>query len=178
MYDPSQHHRRSIRLKDYDYSQPGAYFVTISTQDRQPVLGTVLSGTMELSAPGKIAADFWSVVPGHFTNIESDTFVVMPNHLHVILIVTRHNGEKVETETQLQKSRTGSLGQVIAFYKYQTTKLINALSDTPGRRFWQKNYYEHVIRNDKDLRLAREYIENNPLKWELDRENPSFRRKQ
>ena len=159
--------RRSTRLKDYDYSQEGAYSVTICTHRMACILGDVVDGEMRLNKYGVIVNDYWAEIPGHFSNVGIDVFIVIPNHVHGIIVLTdnRRGGETPPL-------RKYTLGQVIAYFKYQTTKSINRIRNTPGTPVWQRNYYEHVIRNENDLDEIREYIVNNPLKWELDRENP------
>lgn len=170
--------RRSIRLKEYDYSQAGGYFVTICTYGGKCLLGNVITGEMRLSQYGEITNKFWHKIASHFPNAKTDVFVVMPNHIHGIIFITderrggvspphhSHQGE----ETSPLRKRT--LGQIIAYFKYQTTKQVNQILNTAGTSLWQRNYYEHVIRDEKDLKQIREYIIHNPLKWELDSENP------
>ena len=132
---------------------------------------------MELSDIGKIINRFWIEIPNHFSNVYLDEYIIMPNHFHGIIMidincrggVTPPYIEGRET-LPLQQKRT--LGQVIGYFKYQSTKYINKIHRSPGRAIWQRNYYEHVIRNEDDLRQIREYVLYNPLKWELDEENP------
>jgi putative transposase len=188
-YDPEKHHRRSIRLKGYDYAQPGAYFVTICVRERECVLGDVVDGKMALSDFGQIAHHFWTQVPDHFPNTSVDTFIVMPNHIHAVVIIndpSRRGEVTGEVISPLQHNAvtdTGAvtaplqidrptLGQIVAYYKYQTTKQINQIRDNPGVPFWQRSFYDHIIRNDRELNAIRRYIADNPLKWELDRDNP------
>ena len=176
-YDHDIHHRRSIRLKEYDYSQAGAYFVTICAKNQKPIFGNILSDKMELSDIGKIINRFWIEIPSHFSNVHLDEYIIMPNYLHGIIMtdincrggVTPPQIEGRET-LPLQQKRT--LGQVIGYFKYRSTKYINEIHRLPGRAIWQRNYYEHVIRNEDDLKQVREYILYNPLKWEMDEENP------
>ena len=173
--------RKVIRLSDYDYSQAGGYFVTICTYNRECILGQVINGETISLPLGEKAKEFWQEIPKHFENVQLDEFMVMPNHIHGIIII------KDETETRRgevsspEYDKNGgvtpplqrpTLGQIVAYYKYQTTKLINQIRNIPGSSVWQRNYYEHIIRNENELYRIREYIQNNPLKWELDRENP------
>jgi REP element-mobilizing transposase RayT len=160
-YDPTKHHRHSIRLAGYDYAQAGVYFVTICTQNRECLLGDVIDNTMRLSTYGRIATEWWNNIPDHFDNAELDGYVAMPNHLHGIIVL-----HSPETGTPRR-----TLGQIIAYFKYQSTKSINDLCDTPGRRFWQRNYYEHIVQNETELNRVREYIINNPVSWVTDDEN-------
>lgn len=174
--NPEPRARRSIRLKEYDYSQNGAYFVTICTQNKGHVLGEILDGEMRLNGYGEIVSKFWDKIPHYFSNVKTDLHAVMPNHIHGIILIMRDCRGGVspppsqgEVTSPLQKR---ALGQIIAFFKYQTTMTINQIRESPGERVWQRNYWEHVIRNENKLFKIRQYIQNNPLKWHLDRENP------
>ena len=178
--------RRSIRMEDYDYASAGAYFITICSQNRGFVFGNVINDAVELTALGQIVLDAWLRLQERFPSIVLDTFMIMPNHLHALILMRESAGagfprplthaqgasrplqEGAET-APLQRS---TLGQVIAYFKYQTTKSVNSTNGTPGLRLWQRNYYEHVIRNEDELRTAREYILTNPLRWAIDHENP------
>jgi REP element-mobilizing transposase RayT len=162
------HHRRSIRLKGYDYSALGAYFVTLCIQDRLNLLGRMEGPHVALTPAGEMARRAWEAMPEHYPEVGVDTFVVMPNHLHGIVLLrgADHPEDKVT-----------SLGDVIKRFKSVTTRLyITGVSEQawtpfPGR-LWQRNYYEHIIRSDEDLWATREYIHNNPSQWAQDRENP------
>jgi REP element-mobilizing transposase RayT len=186
-YDPQKHHRRSIRLRQYDYSWPGAYFVTICVREKECVLGEIIDGEMRLSEWGRIVHEFWDAIPDHFPNVSIDGHVTMPNHGHAIIKVdydrrgavtapndaapndTAPNNGEMGGETPPLRA---TLGQIVAYYKYQTTKRINAVRGTPGVPFWQRNYWEHVVRDEIDLNRIRQYIENNPLRWREDQLNP------
>jgi REP element-mobilizing transposase RayT len=168
--------RRSIRLKGFDYSQPGAYFVTICVQGKEFSLGTIDNDKIHLSRYGQICRDVWKHVPSHFPGIYMDTLVLMPNHLHVIITILESN----HAANQPQQRRGGvtpplrpSLGQIVGYYKYQTTKEINRIRGTPGTPFWQRNYYERVVRNQNELDRIRKYIVDNPRNWDRDRNHPS-----
>jgi putative transposase len=175
-YNPQIHHRRSIRLKYYDYNQAGAYFVTICVQNRECLFGNITNQNLQLNQYGQIIDRIWHHLPNHFDNLEIDAAVIMPNHFHGILLITdrssivsetnRVNGNRPFYE---QKTR---LGQIIAYFKYQTTKLINQKRHLPGLRIWQKNYYEHIIRNEKTLAILRQYIMENPTRWDIDQLHP------
>jgi REP element-mobilizing transposase RayT len=177
-FDPQPHYRRSIRLNDYDYSQVGLYFITIVTQGRVSLFGEVVDGEMRLNRYGEIIQKWWDALPGHFSNVETGAFVIMPNHVHGIIIIgdDRRGMVPVPQETQgggtppLQKR---TLGQIVAYFKYQSTKEINALKGGPVTKCWQRNYYEHIIRNQQDLELTWLYIESNPAQWEKDADNPA-----
>ena len=163
-YNPNFHHRRSIRLKDYDYSRPGAYFVTISTHDRVECLGEIVDGEMSLSAAGQIAAETLQWVAGRYSYVELDAWVVMPNHIHAIIVLADDAG----ANTYKRKP----LGRIVGMFKTASTKRVNQLQDTPGRLFWQRNYYEHIVRNGRSLDRLRRYIAGNPARWPEDREYP------
>ncbi|HEX9911674.1 MAG TPA: transposase [candidate division Zixibacteria bacterium] len=167
----------SIRLKDYDYSQNGAYFVTVCARNHESFFGNVFREEIVLNKYGKIVNQLWNELPNHFFNIESGWFMVMPNHIHGVIVinnecrggVTPPMGESAFGGSPLQIPK---LGQIIAYFKYQTTKIINKIRSTPGLQLWQRNYYKHVVRNEDELNKIRYYIQTNPLKWHLDRENP------
>jgi REP element-mobilizing transposase RayT len=224
-YDQRKHHRRSIRLPGYDYRSPGAYFVTLCVHGGECLLGEVVDGVTALNDFGQIVHDFWRQVPVHFPRVSIDTFVVMPNHLHAIIVIraekrvgdAEKGGETPPlqdmandagrgavvappivapsiandagrgavaapsvaappivpppaVQSQIQKP---SLGQIVAYYKYQTTKRINELRTMPGVPFWQRNYWEHVIRYQRSLNRIRAYIENNPARWAEDQLHPN-----
>jgi len=192
-YDPEKHHRCSIRLKDYDYSQVGAYFITICTYNRECLFGEILNGETKLNDAGQMIHTVWNELPRHYIGVEVDEFVVMPNHIHGIIVLNVGAGpracpDKGQSELQPREGRprggqpqgvapTLSLPDVAhrfkslttAHYRFGVTQ--NGWPPFPGK-LWQRNYYEHVIRNENDLNEIREYIINNPLKWELDTENP------
>jgi len=153
-------HRRSNRLKGYDYSSPGSYFVTICTHNRKNSFGRIEKGKVQLNEFGRIGDKYWKKLLTHFSDVEIDTYVVMPNHVHAIITLAE---EKV-----LPPHTLPELGQVVAYYKYQSTKNINLAREKPNHRVWQRSYFDHIIRNNKELRSYQQYILENPLKWELD----------
>ncbi len=181
---PSRPSRRTLRLRGYDYTQPGAYFVTICTHHREPLFGQVADGEMVLNAFGKMVWEEWfktaQVRP--YVELFEGEFVIMPNHIHGIVWIV---GDMVGGPRSLapppqpktsgvdpNNVTPGSLGAIIRAFKSAVTKRINALRGTPGAPVWQRNDYEHIIRNDDALNRIREYIETNSLRWHLDRENP------
>jgi putative transposase len=169
-----EHARKSVRMKDFDYSQAGAYFVTICTQNKECLFGEIVKGEMVLNDAGRIVQTTWDELPTRYTNVTLDTYAIMPNHFHGIIIL---NPEPVGARSSRpnndgRENRAPTLGKIIAYFKYQTTKQINMARNTGTQKLWQRNYYEHVIRNDSDLNQIREYISQNALKWELDEENP------
>ncbi len=196
-FDPQKHHRRSIRLQGYDYSQEGAYFVTIVTWRREFLFGNIVNGEMMLSPYGEIVQKWWGEIPVHFPNVETGAFVIMPNHIHgIIFIVGERRGTvsvpKDDGENSISENNdmsgqnlggktpplrvfngTPTLGQIIAYFKYQSTKEMNKVENAGVvTKFWQRNYYEHIIRDGKDLQNKTDYIEANPLLWGEDDENP------
>jgi putative transposase len=183
-YNPKLYQRRSIRLREYDYSMPGGYFVTICTDDDRCILGKIVEEEMRLNEMGKIVAQCWHEIPNHFPCVELDAFVAMPNHIHGIIVIKddgsgiQLNGHKdlvgVENFQPLQKKfqhvTPKSLGSIIRSYKAAVTRECR-VRNCRGFR-WQRNYYDHIIRDDKDLDNIREYIANNVLQWILDKDNP------
>lgn len=184
--------RRSLRLNGYDYSQAGACFVTICTQDRACILGDIVYEEVRLSGAGMMVEAVWAEVPEHYPGIQTDVFVVMPNHIHGIIVILESDpsvgaGPRACPDLGQTSKRIGqpqgvaptglSLSDVVHRFKTLTTKhYVDGVRNhgwPPFRaRFWQRNYYEHVIRNDGELDRIREYIATNPLRWALDRENP------
>ncbi len=235
-YNPDIHHRRSIRLKGYDYSRSGAYFITICTHDRQCLFGEVVDGRMRLNALGEMARQCWQDIPRHFPHAALDAFVVMPNHVHgIVWIVNDPNqstndndvgaktvgaksdeigslGDASETvgaknfsplrsSTHSHQQRANhdspghstpssppapqnprprgtskTIGSIVRGFKIGVTKW--ARQHTDIHIVWQRNYYEHIVRDENDLNRIREYIMNNPLNWAKDQENPSATRKE
>jgi REP element-mobilizing transposase RayT len=191
-YDPERHHRRSIRLKEYDYSQAGAYFVTICTQDRAHLFGDVVDGEMRLNDVGRMVVTEWERIPERFLNIELDAFIVMPNHIHGIIVIIQHVGAGLVPAQNgatpvgagLVPAQDGAttrvaptVGDVVGAFKSRVTveyiRRVKKSGWPPFRgRLWQRNYYEHIIRDEESLNRIREYIATNPLRWHLDRENP------
>jgi len=169
------HHRHSIRLKGYDYSQTGYYFVTICTRNREWVFSDVVDGKMKLSRIGQLVQIAWNDLLERFHNLELDEFAVMPNHVHGIIIIVEaglalpNQGAASSAPTKDISTR---LGDVVRAFKSVSAINVNRFLSRLGVPLWQRNYYEHIIRNEESLNRVREYIETNPLRWELDRENP------
>jgi REP element-mobilizing transposase RayT len=165
-------------LKDYDYSQAGAYFMTICTHSHKCLFGEIVSGATQLNKFGNVVNKCWLEIPHHFPNVEVDAFAIMPNHIHGIMsIVDNCRGTACRAPTEMierfGKPTACSLPTIVRSFKSAATKRINALRKTPGARIWQRNYYEHVIRNEDDLNEIRQYILDNPVKWDMDEENPT-----
>ena len=185
-YDPHKHQRRSIRLQGYDYSSRGAYFITICTQNRQCLFGEIDEGKMRLTPLGKIVKEQWNEIPSRFTGIAMDEFIVMPNHIHGIinivgaplagaLIADGQNDMGAHAKGAPARGAP-TVGTIIGAYKslcvHHTLKWIK--QNEPNRilgKLWQRNYYEHIIRDENELNRIRQYIIDNPEKWEMDREN-------
>jgi putative transposase len=156
---PEKPQRRSIRLKEYDYSRPGAYFVTICTHNREPILGNIVNGKMELNLYGKIVSTRWRSLRRRHKYMDLDAFVVMPNHFHGIIVI--RSGTKRD-----------AVPDIVRGFKTFSARRINQERGTPGNPVWQRNYWEHVIRDQDSFRRIHDYISTNPLRWHLDRENP------
>jgi putative transposase len=162
--------RKSIRLKDYDYTQAGAYYVTVCVNNRKCMFGDVHNGEMVLNEYGEMADKCWNQISQHFPHVELDECIIMPNHLHGIINITPNVGAGFPRpdNDKGRGNRAPTLGQIIAYFKYGSTKQINQLRDTPRKPVWQRNFYEHVIRDESGLNRIREYIVNNPAQWEKD----------
>lgn len=165
---PSAHQkkRRSIRLQGYDYSQAGAYFITICTNNKECLLGDIINGEFQISQLGRIVQQCWEDIPLHFPHIELDAFVIMPNHIHGIAVIINSSDPKTERYSQ---PTSGTIPTMVRSFKSAATKSINLLRQTPGNKLWQRNYWEHVVRNESQMTWIQEYIINNPTQWELDK---------
>ena len=182
MYDSEMHHRRLIRLKGYDYSQTGAYFVTMCVKNKENWLGKITDGEEVLSEIGSIAEKCWNEILTHYPCVQLDKYVIMPNHIHgIIKIIDNdfvgaenlqplHQIQPLPKINQYQKIISKSLGSIIRGFKIGVTKWCNLHKYELFA--WQRNYHEHIVRNEKELNRIREYIVNNPLRWQFDRENP------
>jgi REP element-mobilizing transposase RayT len=153
------HHRRSIRLKGYDYTLPGAYFVTIDTWQREPLFGEVVGGDMQLNRLGRVVLQAWHDLPKHYPNVSLDAFCIMPNHIHGIIVL-------------VDATTVQGLPEIVRALKSFSARRINHLRGSPGTPVWQRNYYEHILTNDDELGKARFYIINNPLKWQNNTDQP------
>jgi len=175
-YSQERYHRRSVRLKGYDYSNPGAYYVTICTWNRDCIFGEIINGEMKLNEFGEVVNREWLCSSEIRREIELDEFVVMPNHIHGIIFINGNGNTAHDLGANgcspLRK-RSRSLSSFIAGYKSAVTKSINILRNTPGMPVWQRNYFEHIIRNEYGLFRIREYIRNNPVQWDMDENNPA-----
>jgi REP element-mobilizing transposase RayT len=176
-------YRRSLRLCGYNYSQSGAYFITICTNKRRCLFGNIVNNEVNLNELGNIVLNIWNSLPNKYSNIELDEFVIMPNHLHGIILITDveaihelplQESMNVGTihELSLGERRNMLLPKVIGYFKMNSAKIINQKILSSGTSLWQRNYYEHIIRNEYELDRIREYIVNNPIKWMQDYDNP------
>lgn len=169
-FDPQKHHRRSIRLKGYDYSQVGAYFVTFVAWQREVLFGEIVNGEMMLNDFGQIVSEKWQWLETQYPYIELGAWVVMPNHFHGILVIRDDGwGGSRSAPTPIKRK---PLGGLIGAFKTVSTKHINLLRNTEGQVIWQRNYYEHIIRNEREMDRISRYIESNPSRWTDDDENP------
>ena len=203
-YDPNIHHRRSIRLKGYDYSQAGLYFITICCEDRICRFGEIVGAgfnpahdgirqpqgfvpTMQLNEYGQIAYNEWAKLPERFTNFELDVFQIMPNHVHGIIslndvgatLAVAPNDTNAQTgqphtanKGQPQGLPLPTIGDIVGAYKSlvanECLKIFKTKNETMGK-LWQRDYYEHIIRDEQSYQRISEYIINNPAKWKDDK---------
>jgi REP element-mobilizing transposase RayT len=165
-FDSNIHHRRSIRLRGYDYSQAGAYFVTICAHLHKCRFADKRNGTLYLNDEGRMVAEQWTGLVANQAGIELDEWVVMPNHFHGIVIL--ENTQPKSPDATISH-RNMSLSKLVGRFKMQSAKQINLLQKTPGQPVWQRNYWEHVVRNETDLQRIRDYIRNNPATWATDK---------
>jgi REP element-mobilizing transposase RayT len=172
-YDAIIHHRRSIRLPHYDYAQPRGYFIALCTQNRACLFGDIIKGKMVLNDAGIMVEKCWNEIPQHFANVILDEHAIMPNHFHGIIIIVGaglsrpilNNGRE---GNEGREDRAPTVGNIVAYFKYQSTKHINIIHNGGFQKLWQRNYYERVIRGEKELFEMRQYIINNPANWEMD----------
>jgi putative transposase len=166
--------RRSIRLKDYDYAMAGAYFVTICAHQRRCLFGRIAEFQMRQNAFGSIVEEEWFRSAKIRRSIMLDAFVVMPNHVHGIVIIGEQNGGTTgRSPDRSAGPARGSLGSFIGNFKAAVSRRIGALAQAPDSPVWQRNYYEHIVRSDRELEQIREYIVLSPAQWANDRQNPA-----
>ena len=192
-YNPEIHHRQSNRLPGYNYTQHGMYFVTVCTHGRECLFGKIIDSQMIMNDLGHVVAEEWVKTAEIRSNVELDIWVVMPNHFHAIVVIDDDNpprrgdlrspffqqthGESIKpfrsaNQGDRQVAPTGprakSIGAIMSGFKSAVTKRINIVRQTPGLPLWQRNYWDHVIRDEADLKRIREYVATNPLRWESD----------
>lgn len=190
-FNPLIHNRRSQRLPGYDYSRPGAYFVTMCVRNREYLFGEIQNNTTHLNSYGQIVKETWYDLPNHIGNVVLDEFVIMPNHIHGIIILVGAGSEPAPTNQDVPCSEPASTNQymfrsepipvnrkkhqalpeVIRQLKTFSSRRINQHRKTPGVSVWQRNYYDHIDRNESELNRIRQYILNNPINWQYDEEN-------
>jgi REP element-mobilizing transposase RayT len=163
--------RKPLRLKGYDYSQAGAYFVTICAKDRKHLFGRILGETMEANTYGHIVEESWRDIPNHGRGVELDEFILMPNHIHGIVVIF-DDIPSVGVGSEPVPTKRHSLSEIIRGFKTFSARRINEIRATPGTPVWQRGFFEHIIRNEKSLTHIREYITSNPQRWMLDKEIP------
>ncbi|MBI4773636.1 MAG: transposase [Deltaproteobacteria bacterium] len=165
--------RRSLRLPGYDYSQAGAYCVTVCGHERALLFGDVLNKQMVLNDSGRMVAECWNDIPIQFSHVELDEFVVMPNHIHGIVLIRGRGRGVLQYAPTGPRSLSQTIGAILRGFKSVATSRVNESGNTPGAKLWQRDYYEHIIRNDEELNRVRESINDNPAEGEFDRENPT-----
>lgn len=187
-FDPAKHHRRSIRLKGHDYASEGAYFVTIVTQGRECLFGKIIDGEMILNEAGQMVVKWWNELSNKFPDVIAGAFVIMPNHFHGIIIIEKTAGADLrvcpdrESISEHKGEHVGSprrdvpLSQIMQWFKTMTTnEYIRGVKQLGWHPFvgklWQRNYYEHIVRNEKSLQRITDYIFANPSRWYKDQEN-------
>jgi len=168
----------STRLQEYDYSSPGAYFITVCTKNHKCLFGKIADGQMILNNFGKIVLECWHDLPNHYAHIILDVFVIMPNHVHGIIIIVETGLKPVSTKpvSTMELSNTAvtdpkpnhGLSEFVRAFKTFSSRRINAIRQTAGCKVWQSRFHDRIIRNEPELNKTREYIINNPLNWETD----------
>jgi REP element-mobilizing transposase RayT len=188
-YNPDLDHRRSHRLQTWEYRDTGAYFVTVCTHDRSPLFGRFAGEQLALSKFGDIVTNEWWRSAELREGIDLDSFMVMPNHVHGIIWIRREptvgarrasplrSDPGNASRRQPQGAASGSLGAIVGSFKSAAAKRINQLRNTPGAPVWQRNYHDRIIRSERELNAARQYILDNPRKWAEDKHNPAVFRK-
>ena len=175
---PAERQRRSIRLPNYGYAQAGAYFITVCTHRRTPLFGEIRDDQLRRNEAGQMVWECWKAIPEHYPHAKTDAFIVMPNNVHGIIVITdthvgANNYSPLQSVEQQFRSPSRTLGSIVRGFKIGVTKWFRANTDISA--VWQRNYYEHVIRNETALHDIRHYIILNPAKWADDPENPRNR---
>ncbi len=185
-FNSEKHNRRSIRLKGYDYSRQGAYFVTICTQNRECLFGNIQQNKMILNHAGEMVLETWNELSIKCPSIVIDESIIMPNHVHVIICIVgaplvgalpwdaRQGGQKTRAGTRPAPTVLGNVVGIfksISTHQYAINVNANNWPPFPGK-LWLRNYYEHIIRTENEINRIRHYITNNPLQWDNDKNNP------
>lgn len=170
-YDPEIHHRHSVRMKEYDYSQPGDYLVTMCTKQNVHLMGEFKDSSLVLSKYGIIIETWLKNISAKYSNVIIDKYVLMPNHVHAIISIRSKTDSRCEGEVtsplpaaEVEQKRP-TLGAIVAYFKYQSTKEINEKFGVPGEPIWHRNYFEHIIKNEVELAEIRNWIDGNPENW-------------
>jgi REP element-mobilizing transposase RayT len=175
-----EHHRRSIRLNGYDYTQLGSYFITICTHHRICLFGEIVTDAMHLNSIGQVAFREMAKLTQRFPNMLIDEAIIMPNHIHAIWQIQESKGTAAQSPNQIPNSSrrvpteqfgkpvSGSIATMVRSYKSAVALRIHRMRDAPTGPIWQRNYYEHIIRNEAEWQRIREYIQVNPSRWDTD----------
>ena len=174
-YNPDAHRRRTIRLRGYDYSQGGMYFITICAENCKCLFGSITDGKMSTNDFGRAVKQCWNTIPFHFPHATLDEFIVMPNHIHgIIALQEKDLPYKVSSDGAVgaknfspPRGTSRTIGSIVRGFKIGVTKW--ARSNTSAHEIWQRNYWEHIIRGEAELTNIREYIQNNPVRWIQDK---------
>ena len=163
--------RRSLRIKHFDYSTPGAYFVTICTYKKRCLLSKVVENNIIQTEIGNIVEFQWKRTADIRKEISLDAYIIMPNHLHGIIFISKEGTARRAPTEEFGKPVSGSIPTIVRSFKSAATKAVNSIRNSSGEPFWQRNYYEHVIRNEHEFNQKRDYIISNPSRWNEDNEN-------
>ncbi len=176
--------RKRLRLAQYDYAKQGAYFVTVCVFEKMCILGDIVHGQMRENGYGRVIHDIWDRLPERYGNIKLDYCVMMPNHFHGIVMITNTDvgaGSPGPYGSIIAGGETPplrpTLSRVMGYFKYETTKRINGMRNTPGMKLWQRSFHDRVIRDEREWNDIRQYIEYNPQQWADDAENPALRQR-
>ncbi len=160
--------RKSLRLPNCDYTQTGAFFITMITKNRECLFGSVFQSEIRLSPLGNIVNDVWQSIPLHFPQATVNHFVIMPNHIHGIISMAGARHMPQQNFEQFGKPVSGSIPTIIRSFKSEVTRRFNILRNSPGGKVWQRNFYERVIRDEEEFQKLSDYILANPLNWHED----------
>lgn len=163
-FDNKIHHRKSIRLRNYDYSQAGAYFITVCTQNKECLFGDIIDDEMQFNDAGRIIQLMWNEIPMHYPQVELDVYVIMPNHFHGIF--------DIRPSEPGAASSAPTVGRIMRRFKSMSAIAVNRSLGRSLQALWQRNYWERVVRDEKELHGLQEYIVNNPRQWALDKLHP------
>lgn len=163
-YNPKIHHRQSVRLRNFDYSQSGLYFITICTVQRQMLFGEISNGEMQCNDLGKLVNQHWQFIPDHYPGTQLHDFIIMPNHLHGIIQLV--GAQFIAPElNQGAINRAPTVGNIVRGFKAKLTYAAHHMGIMPGASIWQRNYHEHIIRNEMSYQVTANYVRTNPQRW-------------